>query len=429
MLRQGDPGESTQRPIRVVQINAVYGTGSTGRNCLELDESAAPNGIEMHSAYSVPSPFQPSNKILIGSAMDHKVHGLMSRITGQQGYSSQTATRHFLRTLDGLSPDVLHLNNLHANFINLPMLFSYIRTARVPTVITLHDCWFYTGGCTHYTTTGCYKWLHSCGSCPRLAMDNPSWFFDRSSKILADKLEWLAAISNLTVVGVSQWITSEARRSRLGRTAKFRTIYNWVDLARFTPGEGCLTHPGLPKERYNFFILGVASRWNEAKGLSQFLSLARQLAHDEAIILVGELPDGVDLPDNVLHVQKTDSVESLVGIYRFADVFVSFSQEETFGKVTAESLACGTPVILGAGTANPELLGSGCGHLITSGNESEYRSAIATVRRAGKMHYSDSCRAHALACFDADVNRGLYYKLYRELAQTTPAPRTVDGAR
>src|SRR5690606_36635705 len=125
----------------------------------------------------------------IGSTFDHKLHGLWSRVFGEQTYFSKRATKELVAYIQKLKPDVVHLRNWHSNFINLGILLKYLADHDVPTVITLHDCWFYTGKCTHYTVDSCYKWQNNCGGCPRLKKDNPSWFFDKTTQMLADKRE------------------------------------------------------------------------------------------------------------------------------------------------------------------------------------------------------------------------------------------------
>jgi hypothetical protein len=114
-----------------------------------------------------------------------------------------------------LKPDIVHLQNLHGNYINLKRLLTYLGENDIPTVLTLHDCWFFTGMCCHYTVDKCYKWENECFECPQLHKENKSWFFDRTRKIFNDKKKWFCSIPRLAVIGVSDWITNEAKRSFL----------------------------------------------------------------------------------------------------------------------------------------------------------------------------------------------------------------------
>ena len=79
------------------------------------------------------------------------------------------------------------MNNLHSNYVNFKILFQYLAKHNIPTVITLHDCWFYTGKCMHYTKINCDKWKTGCNNCPIFKKGNPSWFFDRTKTLWNDK--------------------------------------------------------------------------------------------------------------------------------------------------------------------------------------------------------------------------------------------------
>ena len=142
--------------MKILQVNAVYKIGSTGRNLYELQDEMKKRGIESYIA-TTHMGTREENCYQIGSPIDWKIHGLLSRITGLQGYYSTKATRNFIQYIKKIEPDVVHLNNVHANYLNLPILFKYLAKKNIVTVITLHDCWFYTGKCTHYTVDGCEK--------------------------------------------------------------------------------------------------------------------------------------------------------------------------------------------------------------------------------------------------------------------------------
>lgn len=167
----------------MLQINAVNKIASTGRNVQELSDFLTAKGDLCINAYSKGLSVTPDKEFVIGAGThDVKMHGLLSRISGQQGYFSRNATRKLLKYMEKLVPDIVVLNNLHGNYINLPMLLKYLAEKNIATVAVLHDCWFYTGKCCHYTVDNCYKWQSGCGNCPSLKKYNKSWFFDRTKK-------------------------------------------------------------------------------------------------------------------------------------------------------------------------------------------------------------------------------------------------------
>ena len=152
--------------MKIVQINAVYGFGSTGIIVQDLQKLCQDNRIECIVAYSQ-SKRRVENGYHLGNLLSNKIHALLSRISGKQGYFSICSTLRFLKFLDKYQPDIIHLHNLHGCYINVPMLLRYVAKKSIKVVVTLHDCWFYTGGCSHYTSAGCTKWLNGSGNCPK----------------------------------------------------------------------------------------------------------------------------------------------------------------------------------------------------------------------------------------------------------------------
>lgn len=401
--------------MRVLQINAINGTSSTGRTTIELADYLNEKGHEAYVAYSDGVPFSKGFKI--GNRIDRKLHGLLSRISGKQGYFSKRSTKKLINWMSNIKPDIVHLRNLHGNFINLPILFNYLARNDIPTVITLHDCWFYSGGHTHYFSDGFYDWRDGFSKQNRNKnkMGNPSWFFDNSEKIFNDQKKWINSIPRIAFVGVSNWITEEAKQSKVTNSAIVQTIYNWVDLETFHP----VVDPSL-KEIFNFqdkfIILGVASAWSNNKGLDKFINLSNTLKEDEYIVLVGRVNGSIKLPKNIINIPETHDIEELVGYYSMADVFINLSLEESFGKVSAEALACGTPVITNNSTANPEIIGEGCGYIIN--NFDDIRQKINLIRRNGKKYYSKSCIRFAHDNFDSKESVKDYIKLYEVLIES-----------
>ncbi|WP_182353584.1 glycosyltransferase [Flaviflexus huanghaiensis] len=397
--------------MKFLQINAVNTIGSTGRTTAELSDGLKDRG---HKCLTIHSQGPVSTEsVRVGSLRDIKTHALLARVTGLQGYWSENETSKILTMINEFQPDVVRLGNIHANFVNLPMLLGYLAEKDIPTIATLHDTWFYTGKCTHYSQAGCSRWQESCGQCPLLKQSIPSWFFDRTATMRADKSEWFSAIPRLGVVGVSNWITSEAQKSLLSTAKTVIRIYNWVDLETFKFRESDL------RERYGwgdeFLLLGVASGWSVAKGLKDALALASVLPGGMRLVLVGELPSGTVLPETVTHLPATRNTIDLAEIYSAADAFMNFSREESFGKVSAEALACGTPVITNGFTANPELVGPGCGYVAQTPDSTSLIALAEKVRLAGRGSFSEACRKFAVDNFSMESGISAYELLSKSL--------------
>lgn len=401
--------------MKVVQINAGYGFSSVGRTVAEMHELFLSQEIEAYKFYSVKeSDSDPYD--IIGGMLDHKIHGFLSRLFGKQAYFSYFPTRTLIKKLKKIGPDVVILRNFHSNYIHMPLLLKYLAKEDIATIVVLHDCWFFTGHCCHYTEIGCYKWQTECNHCPLIRTNNKSWFFDNSRSIFRDKRRLFGAIPHLAVVGVSDWITNEGRKAPIFEKAKqFQRIYNWIDFKKFHYRENAPEiREKLGLAPNDFVALGVSMQWDDRKGLDVILKLAEALP-DIKIVLVGNLP-AVELPSNILSLPPTGSVDELAEYYSMADVFLNFSIQETFGKVAAEALSCGTPAVVNNATANPEIPGS-CGEIVDTHDINSVVEAVTRIRTNGKAYYFERCVQRAHELFDKDKNIMQYVELFKAITR------------
>lgn len=403
--------------MKVVQINAVYGYSSTGRNVSEMHESFRQQDIE--SFVFTSDKRDPNNNIyLIGNKWDHKLHALNSRIWGLQGYFSKRATLRLIQQLIRIAPDAIILHNLHANYIHLPLLLAFLAKENVATILVLHDFWFMTGHCCYYTNIGCDKWQTECRQCPLLHTYNKSLFFDWSRKIYNDKKRLFQAIPRLAVIGVSKWTIQEAYQSFLKEAKILDFIYNWINLDIFRPLPAALLRNELGLTPRDFVVLGVSQGWSAAKGLDKFIEIARRMP-DIKIILVGRFMADAETPHNIIAVGEVNNPQRLAQFYSMTDVFVNPSIQETFGKVTAEALACGTPVVGSNTTATPELIPAQCGYTFSPDDTEDLLRHILKIREEGKKAYSENCRRFAVENFGKDRQIEKYIHLIDELLLST----------
>lgn len=399
--------------MKIVQINACYEYSSTGRTCFELHNYLSEHGIESYKFYSMPMAHSVKND-LIGNWFDHKLHALQSRITGKQAYFSHIPTFNLIQKLRKINPTIIILRNLHGNYINLPMLTRFIAENNIATIVVLHDCWFFTGYCCHYTEAKCFKWQKECFDCPLIKKDRASWFFDTSKTIFWGHKKMFESIPRLAVVGVSDWITNEGRQAAIFSNVKlFRRIYNWINLNVFYPRLNTeYIREMLGLKNTDFVALGVSMSWSFRKGLEVFIQLAEMMP-DIKIVMIGQRPN-IELPSNIISVAPTNSTEELAQYYSMANVLLNFSIQETFGKVAAEALACGTPLIVNNATANPELPGD-CGYVVNNNDINKVIECVKEIREKSKDYYRKRCVARAHQLFNKDNNIKQYIELFEEL--------------
>lgn len=342
--------------------------------------------------------------IPFSSRFSENFHLLADRLTGFNGCFSIASTAALLRKLDKLQPDLLHLHNLHNCYINLPMLFRYIKKRRLRVVWTLHDCWAFTGHCPHFDGVGCDKWQTGCEHCPQYRR-YPQSRVDRSRFMYRRKKNWFTGVEDLTIVTPSAWLAELAGRSFLG-AYPIRVIPNGIDLSVFRP-------TGNKKEQWmgKFVILGVAVAWSDAKGLDVFSELAKRLEDRFQIILVGT-DETVDckLPDSIISIHRTTDLHELAELYTAADLFVNPTRQDNFPTVNLEALACGTPVLTFRTGGSPEAIDADCGMAVEKDNIDALERAIRSI--AEKNPFAPEACIRRAQEFAADYQYEKYVKLF-----------------
>ena len=376
--------------MKIFLVNAVCGIGSTGQICEDIAECAIKRGNECTIFYGN-GYSNYSHAIKMTSNIGVKIHAILARVTGLQGYFSTISTLKLLAGIDRTSPDIVHLHNLHGNYINVPVFLNGLKKRRIKTIITLHDCWFYTGKCTHYTKVGCYKWKKQCGRCIQLGNDIPSYYFDFTKKMIKDKRNIFEGFDTLTVIAVSEWIQKEAKYSIL-KNNNIELIPNWVDVNKFTV-ESRFHKNGSNEE---FIILGVSAKWSQdMPKMQDFLKIAEKIPSHMKIRLVGEKVGNIKLAKNVEFIDFINDKNALADIFQEANIFLHLSREDSFGKVIIEAMSCGTPVIVYNSTACPELVQEGCGYVVEVDDIDGVVNRIKEVEEKGGIFYKDNCVNYA----------------------------------
>ena len=399
--------------MKVLQINSVCGIRSTGRICTDIADILQENGDECRIGYGRSEVPQRYSQIAvpIGSKKDLVKHALGTRLFDNTGFYSKGATKRFLKWVDNYQPDLIHLHNIHGYYLNIEMLFQYLKEKKVQVVWTLHDCWPYTGHCSHFAAAGCQKWKKECNSCVLRREYPASVLMDNSRNNYRRKKDLFSGVERLQIVTPSNWLSGCVAQSFLGGYP-IRTIRNGVDLSAFRPTESDFT------QRYHLenkkIILGVASAWTKHKGLEKFCGLAQILDESYQVVLVGLTEQQIrSLPRNVLGIQRTNSVRELAQIYTAAHVHVSMSREETMGLTLIEANACGTPVIVFDSTALPEIVTTDTGVVQ---KECTPEAVVCTLKKTdfSKERFRAGCIAHARR-FEKNKMYSKYLDLYRSM--------------
>ena len=161
----------------------------------------------------------------------------------------------------------------------------------------------------------------------------------------------------MTLITPSRWLADRVKDSFL-REYSVEVVYNTIntDVFKPTPSDFRQKH-GLESKK---IVLGVASVWEERKGLKDFVKLASMLDEKYKIVLVGlNEEDRKRIPDTILGLPRTNSARELAEVYTAADVLVNPTYEDNYPTVNLEARACGTRVISYDSGGSPETLGEG----------------------------------------------------------------------
>ncbi len=404
----------------LLQINSVVTYGSSGRVVEELGEAVIANAWKSYIAYGRYERASKSKLIKIGTDWDLILHGLQTRFFDRHGLASIRATKKMIGQIDRIKPEIIHLHTLHGYYINIDILFNYLAIKNIPVVWTFHDCWPMTGHCAFFDFIKCEKWETECYNCPQKKEYPASFGFDRSKKNYHLKKELFTSLKRLTIVPVSEWLGNIVKQS-IFRKFPIQVINNGINTKVFKPIQNSLI-----RDKFNlknkFIILGVANIWDSRKGFKGFIELGSKLNKNYQIILVGLNKLQIKtLPSSIIGISKTENTNELASFYSAADVLLNLSLEETFGLTTAESLSCGTPVIVYNATASPGLVTPETGIIIEKGSIYGLVNAIKQIQSNGKDFYSPACVKRARQFYNKDDRYKDYLNLYESILKTHKA--------
>lgn len=396
----------------LLQINVTANWGSTGRITEDIGQLVMSHGWESRIAYGRYVTESQSKLYRIGGKADLFEHLVATRLLDRHGLASRQATRRLIDYIDEVAPSIIHLHNIHGYFLNYPLLFDYLKQTNVPVVWTLHDCWAFTGHCAFFDYAKCERWKTGCHDCPQKRSYPESLFFGRSRKNYENKKRYFTSLQNLTLVPVSEWLESKVRQSFLGNCF-IETIHNGIDMEVFKPSSEQNKDARL---QGRCIVLGVASVWDDRKGLADFIRLRELLPKDYAIVLIGLREAQIkQLPEGIIGISRTNNRQELVDYYSMAEAFVNPTWEDTFPTTNLEALACGTPVITYRTGGSVEAVTPETGYVVDQGDIKGLASALSEIRSNGKDCYAKACRRRAVACFDKYTAYGKYLSLYQRL--------------
>jgi glycosyltransferase involved in cell wall biosynthesis len=389
--------------LKIVQINS-FSNGSTGKIMMSIHNELLKQGHDSYVVWDRGRKSENEHEIFLDDKIGVYRHALYSRLTGKTGFFSKKSTKKLLKKLDEIKPDIIHLHNIHGYYINIEMLFNYIKKNNIKVVWTLHDCWSFTGQCPHFSAINCDKWKTECYDCPMIS-EYPKSFKDNSNWNYKKKKELFTNV-DMQLVTPSKWLANLVKQSFL-KEYPVNVINNGVDLNVFKPTKSDFRKKNNIENKK--IILGVAGVWTKSKGYDDFIELSKLLDDNYVIVLVGVSKNQIEsLPTNIIGIERTENQIELAGIYSSADVFFNPSVEETFGLTTIEALMCNTRVIVYNKTALPEIVEDK--KCIIDYNEERINNVLKLIKSNNKFDIN-----HNLLNKYSVINQNKeYINLYRE---------------
>ncbi|NCA98754.1 MAG: glycosyltransferase [Clostridia bacterium] len=399
--------------MKILQINATCGVGSTGRIAADIHQMLLRQNHQSLVAYARKTTKKCPDQLHFAGHFNFITHVLYTFITDRHGFASRAATRRLLQVIEQYKPDLIHLQAIHGYYINIELLFNYLAEKKLPVVWTLHDCWSFTGHCAYYDYSGCQKWRVQCEHCPSLRDYPISLLLDNSRRNYRDKKKLFTSLTDLTLVTPSHWLAGELAHSFQSQT-RCVVIHNGINLETFQPVASDFRNRHQLTGK--FMILGVASVWDRRKGLNFFLELAQRLPEECRIVLVGLSHKQLNqLPASITGLRKTDSVRQLAELYSTADVFVNPTLEDNYPTTNLEALSCGTPVITFQTGGSVESVDAQTGYIARQGDLADLLEKILLIKAQGKNHFAKACRDKAENEFNREDKYQQYIDLYQSL--------------
>ena len=354
--------------MKIVHIN-TFPYKATGMIMMNVHKALLKNGQQSYVVWGRGRKPENNNEISIEDNIGIKYHGVYTRLTDKTGFASKRATKALLSELDRIKPDIVHLHNIHGYYVNIEMLFSFLKNKSIKVVWTLHDCWSFTGHCAYFDAVGCEKWKVGCNNCPQkntypssILLDNSSWNWNKKKDLFTG--------ADITLVTPSEWLKKLVKQSFL-KDYPTIVINNGIDLSVFKPTtdetylDNLRSKYGLDKRP---IILGVASEWTKRKGLFDFVELSQTLLEYQFVVVGLTEKQIKSIPKTLKGIKRTNNVQELVGLYSLATIFFNPTYEDNYPTTNLEAIACGTPVFTYDTGGSPESIVNGFGKVISKQN-------------------------------------------------------------
>lgn len=372
--------------MKVLQVNCVYGRGSTGMITSAIHHALLEQGHESVVCYGrQQAPEAPCVHKVCNDFFGKINHGV-AMVTGLMYGGCLFSTGRLVSRIKREQPDIVHLHCLNGNFVNIYRLISWLKASGIPTVLTLHAEFMYTANCSHGGDCSAYQ--RGCGDCPDFRKYSDSLFWNRTGESFHRMMRSFRGFSKLAVVGPSCWICKRGQKSAILKDKSFYTIHNGVDTSVFHTNN---------KQKYREIcnimeeekmVLMVTPSFGRVKGGDLFLRLAEMASGTGLRFVVAGADRPEDYAGEVAFLGRIADRTELAELYASANAVVIPSRQDTYPTVCLEAAACGTPVIGFDVGGVAEAIGNGLGQVVPAGDVAAMLAAVKRVCETPKEVWS-----------------------------------------
>ena len=279
-LEEYDKDGKKQR-VLLIDVNCKF--SSTGKIVYDLFHYLKKQGREVAVCYGRGELVKEEGIFKFGLDWETKLHAGLARLTGYNGCFSPFSTKRLIRYIEEFKPDVIHIHELHAYFVNLKPLVNYIKAKNIKVVSTFHCEYMYTGKCGYAYTCDNYK--HTCGSCPSVYEYPKSLFFDKTKQMILMKKRLLEDL-DMKIVTPSKWLADRVKMSFL-KDKPISVIHNGLDTSIFHPVDADVLRKKykIPDD-YKIILAAAPDIMSERKGGQWVLKLAKMMTDEKVVFLL-----------------------------------------------------------------------------------------------------------------------------------------------
>lgn len=241
------------------------------------------------------------------------------------------------KTKEYKDADIIHFHWLSEGFVS----FDSISKIKKPIVWTLRDEWIFLGG-------------------PHYSIDFKNLEKNLLSKYLI-KFKKKKINPNINFVAISDWLKNRAAKSYILNNFEIDKIYNNIKLNDFKSLDknDAKSYLNISTDK-NILLLGSLNPQSERKGWKIINEILQKIDKSKYFVLIyGNFWSEKILQQTGIEYKSLGFIDDKIklnNIYACADIFLSPSLQEAFGKTSAEAISCNTPVVCFKNTGTSEFI-------------------------------------------------------------------------